>query len=127
MRFPMWKNSCCGRVGRLVVQVTRAAPPVATESCQRGAVTKGNSRICHTSHTTSTQCGTGKRSQFLFFRLRQIRCLSHNLAACCRLCYTSAFQQMKFIFRYVIVHALRSILVPQYMGVVMISSSLNGS
>ena len=50
------------------------------------------------------------------FPRRQIRCLSHNLAACCRLCYTSAFQRMKFIFRYVIVHALRSILVPQYMG-----------
>ena len=56
---------------------------------------------------------------------RQIRCLLHNLSACCRLCYTSAFQRMKFIFRYVIVHALRSILVPQYMGVVMINSSFS--
>ena len=37
------------------------------------------------------------RSATIFPR-RQIRCLSHNLAACCRLCYTSAVQWMKFIF-----------------------------
>ena len=59
------------------------------------------------------------------FPRHQIRCLSHNLAACCTLCYTSAVEWMNFSFRYVIVHALRSILIPQCMGVVMISFSLN--